>query len=79
MGQALRTVLHMLRKYGFKKGLSKARSFNVPPKIIEQGRLLAGQYPDKYLPKSHFMNKKRVAQKKAFEKTLKEYFDNLGR
>jgi hypothetical protein len=78
MGPALRTALYMLRRHGFKKGLSKAKSYNVPPKIIEEARLLAGQHPDRYLPKWHYMNKKRTAQKKDFEKTLKDYFDNLG-
>ena len=79
MGPALRTVLHMLKKHGFRKGLSKAKNYNVPPNVIEEARLLAGQHPDKYLPKWHYMNKRRRAQKKDFEKTIKDYFDNLGR
>jgi hypothetical protein len=77
MGPALRLALNMFRKHGFKKGLSKIRSYNVPPKIAEKARLLAGQHPDKYLPKWHYMNKRKVAQKKDYEKTIKDYFDNL--
>ena len=79
MHPGLRIALQMIRKYGFKSGMSKATRLNVPKPFISEARLMAQTHPDKYLPKWHYMNKRKRAQKKDFEKTIKDYFDNLGR
>ena len=78
MVPALRVALQMIHKYGFKTGIVKSTKMGIPRNHIDDALYMASKRPDKYLPKWHFLNKRRKKGRKEAEQTLKDYFAKLN-